>query len=333
MTSPAVTIPSFTLNNGRSFPALGLGTWAFEASGDREILEQAIYDAISLGVRHIDTAWIYQVEDKVGSAVRRAIADGLCKREDLVIVTKVWVINLTKDRLPVQAKESLQNLGLDYIDVLLIHWPFPMIDGGKKEHFPRKADGSFNFDENVDLYNETWKAMEQCVDEGITKSIGLSNFTPAQIETLWANSRIKPVVNQVESSPLLPNTKILNVCKKYGIIMTAYQPFGGSPQPQKDGSMALTDPRKQLFESPIVKALADKYGKTIAQILLRFHIQRGVAVIPKSVSKTRIAENTQIFDFELTCEELDSLIGMETGQRVCYMPEALLSKYNPFADD
>ena len=331
--SSSSKVPSFILNNGRAFPAIGLGTWAYEATGERDVLEQAVYDAISQGMRHIDTAWIYAVEDRVGAAVKRAIADGLVKREDLVIVTKIWVINLTKDRLLAQARESLGKLGLEYIDVLLVHWPVPMRDNGKGEHFPKNDDGSFAIDDDVDLYTETWPAMESCVDAGIAKSIGVSNFTPSQIDKLMSVARIKPVTNQLESNPLLPQDKVLATCAKYGIIVTAYQPFGGSPRPTEDGSLVETDSRKALFDSPIVKALADKYGKTVAQILLKFHVQRGVAVLFKSVTKTRIAENLNIFDFEMTQQELDSLTAMKTGQRVCYMPEVVRSKYNPFADE
>lgn len=331
--SAAANVKVFTLNNGQPFPSIGFGTWAFEESGERDVLEQSIYDAIAQGMRHIDTAWIYQVEGKVGAAVKRAIADGIVKREDLVIVTKIWVINLTKDRLLAQAKESRDSLGLDKIDVLLIHWPVPMKDNGKGEHFPKNEDGSFAIDDDVDLFNETWKAMEQCVDEGIAKSIGVSNFTPTQIETLVKSCRIKPVVNQVESNPLLPNEKILAACKKHDIIMTAYQPFGGSPRPAEDGTIVETDSRKALFDSPVVKAIAEKHGKTLAQILLKFHVQRGVAVLFKSVTKSRIAENINIFDFELTDEELASLNAMKTGQRICFMPEIVGSKYNPFADE
>lgn len=329
---PAI-VPEYVLNNGQRLPSIGLGTWMYEATGERDSLQQAIYDAIDAGVRHIDTAWIYKVEDKVGAAVKRAITDQLVKREDLVIVTKIWVTNMTKDRVMQQAKESMKSLGLDYIDILLVHWPLPMHDNGKPEEmFPLKPDGSFDFNEGIDIYNETWKAMERCVDEGITKSIGVSNFTVKQLDLLAKTARIKPVVNQVEGNLLLPNEKILQACKKHGIIMTAYRPFGGSPRPQDDGSSTENDTRKAMFESPIVKAIAAKHSKTIAQILLKFHVQRGAAVLFKSVNKKRIAENLNIFDFELTDQEMSSLKSMESGQRSCFMPKALASKNNPFAD-
>ena len=323
----------FTLNNGQPFPSIGFGTWAYEATGERDVLEQAVYDAIEQGIRHIDTAWIYRVEDKVGAGIKRAIADGLVKREELVVVTKIWVTNLRKERLLAQAKESLTSLGLEQIDVLLVHWPMPMTDNGKGGTFPTNEDGSFCLDDDVDIYEETWPAMEQCVDDGLTKSIGVSNFTSAQIDKLVASARIKPVVNQVESNPLLPNDTVLAACKKHGIIMTAYQPFGGSPRPQPDGSLKGSDSRAALFESTILKSIATKHRKTTAQIMLKFHVQRGVAVIFKSVTKSRITENLSIFDFELTDQEMSSLNRMKTGQRNCFMPQVVGSKNDPFADD
>ena len=342
--SQAQSIHNFTLNNGRPFPALGLGTWSWPDHNERGLLEQIVYDAVSIGYRHFDTAWVYGVEEQLGNALRKAIADGLVRREELVVVTKVWVTNLSKEGIPKSANESLKNLGLDYIDVLLVHWPFPMKDTGDGRHYPFKPGTTeFNFNEDVDLYSEVWPAMEKLVEAGITKSIGLSNFTAAQIEELMKRAKIKPAVNQVESTPLLPNEKILAACKKYGIVMTAYSPFGGSPLPATAPCREYTpdhlvgkvehDQRKALFESPIVKKIAENHKKTPGQILLKFHVQRGVATIPKTVHKDRLIQNTQIFDFELTEGELQELNGMKTSQRMCFMPQALKSKYNPFADE
>lgn len=324
---------SFPLNNGRSLPAVGLGTYAWMGTGEREILPNAVYDAISVGVRHIDTAWIYMVEDKVGEGIRRAIDEGIVKREDLTVVTKIWTFNMKRDRLIGQAKLSLKNLGLDYIDILMLHWPVCTIDNGNREEWPRNSDGSFALDNETDIYQETWKAMEDLVDQGLAKSIGVSNFTPTQLETLMQTARIKPVVNQVESTPLLPQTRTLEVCNKYGIVMTAYSPFGGSPAPQRDKTFAPSNPRKQLWENPVIVSLAEKYGKTVCQILLKFHVQRGVAVVPKSVSKERIKQNLDIFDFELTQEDMDSLLNLKTGERMLLIKKLIPSRYNPYADD
>lgn len=316
-------IPVVKLNNGRPFPLLGLGTWAYEQTGERDVLEQVVYDAICAGIRHIDTAWYYRVEKQVGAAVRRAISDGVVKRDDMTVVTKIWYTNMSRDRLLAQAKESQENLSLGAIDVLLVHWPVPM-----------KPD-SDQCDDSINIYTETWPAMEKCIEQGIAKSIGLSNFTPSQIETLVSKCTIKPVVNQVESHPLLPQNKILNTCRKHKIVMTAFMPFGGSPKPiagPNGTQLVERDVRKALFNSPVIKSIADKHKKSVAQVLLKFHVQRGVAVIPKSVSKHRIVENMQIFDFELTPDDMKQLASLETGERVCFMPGMTKSKYNPFTD-
>jgi diketogulonate reductase-like aldo/keto reductase len=323
----------FKLNNGLTLPAVGLGTYAWLGTGERDQLPTVVYDAIAAGVRHIDTAWIYMVEDKVGEGIKKAIDEGLVKREELTVVTKIWTFNMKRDRLIGQAKLSLHNLGLKYVDILMLHWPVPTMDQGKKEEWPRNPDGSFALDNETDIYNETWPAMEELVDQGIAKSIGVSNFTPTQIETLMKTARIKPVVNQVESTPFLPQSETLEVCRKHGIVMTAYSPFGGSPQPQRDKTFAASNIRAKLWQHPTVVSLAEKYNKTVCQILLKFHVQRGVAVVPKSVSPERIKQNLDIFDFELTPDELDSLINMKTGERMLMIKKLTASKYNPYADD
>lgn len=326
-------VPSFTMNNGLSLPAIGLGTYAWIGTGEREALPNVVYEAIRLGVRHIDTAWVYQVEDKVGEGIKKAIDDGIVKREDLTVVTKIWTFNMKKDRLKGQAKMSLKNLGLDYVDILMLHWPVPTIDQGKMEEWPRNPDGSFALDNETDIYTETWPAMEECVEKGICKSIGVSNFTPSQLEKLCETAKIKPVVNQVESHPLLPQNKTLAVCKKYGVIMTAYSPFGGSLQPQRDKSLAASSTRQNLWNNDVIKGLAEKYGKTVPQILLKFHVQRGVAAVPKSVTADRIKENLNLWDFEFTPEDMDQLAKLETGERMLLIKKLMASKYNPYIDE
>ena len=291
----------------------------------------SVYTAIAAGYRHIDTAWKYEVEKEVGEGIRKAVADGICKREDIVVVTKVWPTNFAADRVVRSATQSNESLGLGHIDVLLLHFPVPMHDKPGVP-FPLEEDGTTAFDDSTDVYNETWKAMEQLVDRGIAKSIGVSNFSSAQIETLVQTARIKPVVNQVESHPLLPQEKLLATCKKHDIVLTAYSPFAGSPRPAADGTLVPSDLKAKLYESEITKGLAIKYKKSVNQILLKFHVARGVAVIPKSVTKERIIQNTQLFDFELLPEELDALRSMETGERLVRVPGVEKSQYFPYTD-
>ena len=300
-------------------PALALGTWsAPENSEERQQVAKAVYDAISLGYRHIDTAWFYEVEDKVGEGARLAIKEGLVKREDLFIVTKIWVWNLSHDAVLRQAQESLANLQLDYIDCLLIHWPVPMKNVGKspsEQPFPLDSNGNPLYDDSVDIHNETWPALEECFKRGWAKSIGVSNYSTQQIEDLMKVAKIKPVVNQVESTPFLAQSKLKAVCDKHNIILTAYSPLGTSGIQNKDGTWSGHPLRNALFSNEVIKSLAEKYSKSIGQILLRFHTDRGVAVIPKSTSKNRIEENMKIFDFSFDENDWDALSSINFGWR------------------
>lgn len=329
-------IPTVTLNNGMKMPILGLGTSTPEKSEDRQQIARAVYDAISVGYRHIDTAWLYRVEDQVGNGVKQAIDEGLVKREDLFIVTKVWVWNLSRDALLRQTQESLANLQLDYVDCLLVHWPVPMKDLGRNpdsECFPIGSDGQPAFDESVDIHNETWPALEECVKRGWTKSIGVSNYSTQQIEELMKVAKIAPAVNQVESTPFLAQNKLKAVCDKYGIVLTAYSPLGQSSRPNKDGTWAPHPLRTALFSNEAIKSIAEKHSKTVGQILLKFHTDRGVAVIPKSVNKNRMAENTNIFDFSLDESDWKALAPLNTGWRS--IPNSILSgsKNYPLHED
>jgi len=329
-------IPTVKLNNGLEIPIVGLGTYGSPQSGDREKIVQAVYDAISIGVTHIDTAWIYEVEDKVGEGVRKAIADGVAKREDIFVVTKIWCTNLKKEGVTRQARESLKNLGLDYVDCLLVHWPTPLKDDGSgisDRVFQVGPDGKAFFDNDTNIYTETWPAMEEIYNQGLAKSIGVSNFNTKQIEELMKTAKVTPVTNQVECTPFLPQTKLQKVCAQHEITLTAYSPFGGSPKPQSDGTLKDQDITLALRTHPIIKELADKYGKTVYQILLKFHTSRGVIVIPKTVTKERIIQNADIFDFELADEEIKSLEALGNGGR-SVIPTPLIGhqKY-PFVEE
>ena len=313
---------------------LGLGTFVWDPALHKEAVCHAVYDAISLGYRHIDTAWMFKIEHQVGSGIKRAIAEGIVRREQMCAVTKVWVTNFTRDLVLRTAKESNDNLGLGYIDLLLMHYPTPSHDlpiVNPDKLMPRNPDGTVAFHDDIDIYNETWRAMEELVDQGLVHSIGVSNFSTTQIETLLRTARIKPVVNQVESHPLLPQEKLLAFCRKNGVIVAAFSPFGGSPRPMNRASDLENEIRGRLFTSEIISKLAEKYNKS-KQILLKFHVARGMAVIAKSVTKESIAANMEIFDLDLTQEELQSLRSIETGQRLVELEGAEASKYNPYTD-
>ena len=328
------TIPSVTLSSGHAFPILGYGTMV-EDHDEVHRVSEAVYTAISVGYRHMDSAWLYKNEHLVGQGVRRALEEGIVTRDEIFLVTKVWPTNYTRERLIKAAHKSSQELGLGYIDLLLLHFPVPVKDLPEEtwvDDFPCNADGSIAYDDSIDIYGETWKAMEELVDSGLVKSIGVSNFSCSQLETLFMTARIQPVVNQVESHPLWPCEKMIALCKRLSVIMTAYSPFGGTPLKNEDGSIEESVTRKRLFESETVKQLTAKYKKSPGQILLRFHVQRGVAVIPKTLTKDRMLENMNIFDFELEQQDLHALIGMEDKNREIPVPGLEESKYFPYTD-
>ncbi|CAG2102605.1 unnamed protein product, partial [Medioppia subpectinata] len=299
-------VPNIKLNNGLSIPVVGLGTWQSAPDGS---LYKAVRAAIDAGYRHIDCAYAYQNEEEVGKAINDAIKEGKVKREDLYIVSKLWLTFFKRDRVQVCVKRILAKLNTPYLDLCLMHWPmsFGQVD---EDLVPTGADGKV-VDGKVD-YLEAWEGLQDAVGAGLVKSIGISNFNSIQIERLLTKATIKPVTNQVEVHPYLAQTKLKKFCEDRGITLTAYSPLGNP------GSQVNTASDKdKLLKDPVVNRLATKYKKNVGQILLKFEAQRGVIVIPKSVSVDRIKSNIQIFDFELTQAEISELEALDRNYRSC----------------
>lgn len=315
----ASKVPKVKLNNGLEIPIFGLGTWKSK-SGE---VEQAVKDAIDIGYRHIDCAYVYGNEKEVGAALAAKIGDGTVKREDLWITSKLWNSYHRPDLVEKNLQITLSRLGLAYLDLYLIHWP----TGYKEEleDFPKDAEGNIIYSD-VD-YLDTWKAMEAAQKKGLTKTIGLSNFNKAQITRVLENATVKPAVLQIECHPYLNQKRLIEFAKSKGIAVTAYSPLGSPDRPwAKPG-----DP--QLMDDPKVVELAKKYGKTPAQILLRYQIERGVITIPKSVTKSRIQQNFDIFDFKLAPEDIAYIDTFDCNGRLCALATALTHKYHPFEHD
>lgn len=312
-------VPKIKLNSGYEIPVFGLGTWKSKPGE----VEEAVKYAIEIGYRHIDCAYVYGNEKEVGAALKKKIGDGTVKREDLFITSKLWNTFHRPDLVEKNIRTSLQNLGLDYLDLYLIHWPFAYKEEG--ETFPFGPDGKIQFSD-VD-YVDTWKVMEGLVKKGLTRSIGISNFNKKQIERVLAVATIPPAVNQVECHPYLNQSKLIEFCKSKGIAVTGYSPLGSPDRPNaKPG-----DP--QVLEDPKLKELAAKYKKTPAQIILRWPLDRGIITIPKSVTKSRIQQNFDIFDFSLTKEDVDYLNTFDCNGRFCALPAALGHPHHPFEND
>jgi len=312
----ASQVPNVLLNNGKTIPQLGLGTWGSPVGQ----VAQAVKDAIDIGYRHIDCAHVYGNEHEVGEGITAKIEEGVVKREDLFITSKLWNTFHRPDLVRGALETTLKNLNTSYVDLYLIHWPFAYKEDG--ELFPKGANDQLEFS-SVD-YLDTWKALEECVDAGLAKSIGLSNFNSVQTQRVLDNCRIKPVVNQFECHPYLNQQKLSEYLKSVGVVVTAYSPLGSPNRPW------VTKDDPVLLEDPKIVGLAKKYNKTPAQILIRYQIQRGHTVIPKSVTKERIASNFQVFDFQLTPEDVALINTFECNGRICPMTGAVGHPYHPF---
>ncbi|MHC5262756.1 aldo/keto reductase [Streptomyces sp. UC4497] len=272
------TTPEVTLNNGVTMPQLGFGV--FQVPDDEA--HAAVTSALDAGYRSIDTAALYENEKGTG----RAIADYGLAREDVFVTTKLWNTEQGRDTALRAFDASLDRLGMDYVDLYLIHWPVP----------------------SRDKYVETWQAFEEILAGGRARAIGVSNFLPEHLDRLAAETSVVPALNQIELHPRLQQSELRAYDAEHGIATEAWSPLGR-------GNGVLDD--------EIVTALARKYDRSPAQIVLRWHLQLGNVVIPKSVTPSRIRENIDVFDFELAADDMAALAGLETGERVGPDPAVL----------
>lgn len=298
-----MAVPTLKLDSGYDIPIVGLGTWKSKPGE----VTQAVIHAIEAGYRHIDCAFVYGNEGEVGTGIKAKIDDCTATRQDLFITSKVWNTFHSYNKVEENLRMSLKNLGTNYLDLYLIHWPMGYQEN--TEIFPKDENGKFIYSD-ID-YLETWKAMEYCVEIGLTRSIGVSNFNSQQLQRLLDNCRVKPAVLQIECHPYLNNAKMIQFCKERGIVVTAYSPLGSPDRPwAKPGDPVLT-------EHQTLKTVAQKYNRTVAQVILRYQTQRGVVVIPKSVTKERIIQNLRCTDFDLSEEDIKLIESFDCNGRVC----------------
>ncbi|MER2047957.1 MAG: aldo/keto reductase [Solibacillus sp.] len=262
-----------TLNNGVQMPWLGLGTYLVEEGPE---LLNAVKFAIKHGYRSIDTAAVYQNEEGVGEAIREAMKETGISREELFITSKVWNTDLGYEETLAAYETSLKKLGLEYLDLYLIHWAV------------------------VDKYKDAWRAMETLYKEGKVKAIGVCNFQVHHLEDLMKDAEIKPVINQVEYHPRLSQSEVKAFCEKNAIQFEAWSPLM----------------QAKLLDNPLLNDLAAKYNKTVSQVILRWDLQNGVVTIPKSTKEHRIVENADIFDFELSNEDMELINGLNQDFRI-----------------
>ncbi|MBP0727225.1 aldo/keto reductase [Bacillus sp. RG28] len=261
------------LNNGVKMPWLGLGVFKVEEGQE---LINAVKSAIKNGYRSIDTAAIYENEQGVGIGIREGIKEAGISREELFLTSKVWNADLGYESTIKAYETSLNKLGVEYLDLYLIHWP---VEG---------------------KYKDAWRALETLYKTGRVKAIGVSNFNIHHLEDLFKEAEIKPMVNQVEYHPLLTQKELQSFCQNNGIQLEAWSPLM----------------QGKLLDNPVLQEIANKYNKSIAQIILRWDLQNGVVTIPKSIKEHRIIENASIFDFELSKEDMEQIDQMNQNYRV-----------------
>ncbi|KAI1820812.1 NAD(P)H-dependent D-xylose reductase [Xylaria intraflava] len=311
-------VHSQKLASGYSMPLVGFGIWKVP----RETCADKVYNAIKLGYRYIDGAWDYQNSAEAGQGVRRAIAEGIVKREDLFITTKLWNNYHKREHAFAMAKLELEAWGLEYLDLLLIHFPislefipfdqirYPCFWSDKEQTKPSPMS-------KVPIA-ETWKALEDMVQtpenpSGFVKSIGISNFSSQLIYDVLSYAKIPISSLQIEHHPYLTQPQLIKVAKENNIVVTGYSSFG--PQSFLELNHAGALKAKSLFEQDVIKSIAAKHGKTPGQVVLRWNTQRGIAVIPKSNNVNRLKENLESVNFDLSDEELQQISDLNLGLR------------------
>lgn len=271
-----MSVPVLRLNNGVEIPQVGFGVFLIPETETKT----AVATALSAGYRHIDTAKLYQNEAEVGEA----IAEADIPRDEIFVTTKVWNSEQGYDPAIASFEASLDRLGLDVLDLLLIHWPVP----------------------DLDRYVETWHAFEKLYADGRVRAIGVSNFHVPHLQRLLDEGSVVPAVNQIELHPQLPQDELREFHARHGIVTEAWSPLAR-------GGAVLSD--------PTVVAIAERVGKSPAQVVLRWSLQLGNVVLPRSVTPSRIAENLELFDFSLTDDDMSALAGLSDGERIGPNPE------------
>lgn len=263
------------LVNGVKMPILGFGTFKIE---DLAVATQSVHDAIVCGYRHIDCASVYGNEKAVGEGLKSGMREASVTREEMFIVSKVWNADQGYEKTKAAFLKTSQDLGVDYLDLYLIHWPA----------------------RDIELTKGTWHALEELYNEGKVKAIGVCNFMKHHLEALLSFAKVPPMVNQVELHPQFPENYLRAFCAEKQIAITAWGPLM----------------QGKVFESEVLQEVAKKHNRTISQVTLRWHIQQHIIAIPKSIQKSRMIDNLNIFDFELDCDDMDAIAKLNTARRL-----------------
>jgi len=304
-----ITLP---VSTGAELPSVGFGFWKVEKASTAEVAQQAI----AAGYRHLDCACDYGNEVEVGHGIAQAIAGGLCQRDDLWVTSKLWNTYHSAEHVKMACEKSLKDLGLKQLDLYLIHFPIaqkyvPIDVRYPPGWFFDPAAAKPCMDEVRVPISETWAAMENRVADGLVKHIGICNFGTSLLRDLLSYARIRPSVLQVESHPFLVQSKLLRYCQQEDIAFTAFSPLGAASY----YSLGMASASESLLDHRIVQCIALAKHRSAAQILLRWGVQRGTSVIPKTSDVARMQENLQLFDFELSEDEMQSISGLDRNRR------------------
>ena len=297
---------------GSRMPAVGLGLWKI----DPQDVAQTVYQAIEAGYRHLDSAADYGNERQVGEGIARAIADGLCSREELWVTSKLWNTYHRREYVEAACRKSLDDLGLDYFDLYLVHFPIALSYVDFNDRYPPEwlfdpsAENPAMQLDAVPL-SETWGGMEQLVQNGLARQIGVCNYSASLLHDLMSYARIKPAMLQIESHPYLTQEALLRTAQQYNIAVTAFSPLGALSYVSIDMASA----NDSVLTEPAVVAAAQRTGATAAQVVLRWGIQRGTAVIPKTSNPQRLVENLTLSQFSLDDNEMAAISALNQNRR------------------
>lgn len=307
-----MTIPTLDVGADGQMPVIGLGLWKI----DKSVVADTVVEAIRAGYRHLDSACDYGNEKEVGEGIKRAIEEGLCTREDLWITSKLWNTYHHPDHVVMAMDQTLHDLGVDYLDLYLVHFPIAL----EFVPFETRYPPEWLFDPSEDMpvmkparvpLSDTWKAMETLVDSGLARHIGVCNYGVSLMRDLLNYARIPPAVLQVESHPYLTQEKLLRFCSEEDIAVTAFSPLGALSYLELDMAQA----NESVLVQPAVAGIAARLGKTPAQVVLRWGVQRGNAIIPKTTKPERLIENASLFDFELSADDMAAINALNKNQR------------------
>lgn len=308
-------------------PAVGLGLWKID-SGD---VAQAVYDAIKIGYRHLDSASDYGNEAQVGQGIAQAINDGLCTREELWVTSKLWNTFHRPEHVAAACAKSLEDLALDYLDLYLVHFPIALKYVDFADRYPPEwifdpAAPEPRMERDAVPLSDTWRGMEDLVEQGLARQIGVCNYNTGLLHDLMSYARIKPAMLQIESHPYLTQTALIRTAQEYGIAITAFSPLGASSYLELDMATA----QETVLSEGAVADIAARHGVSPAQVVLRWGMQRGTAVIPKTTKPERLQENLTLTGFVLSEAEMTAISGLNKNRRFNDPGAFCLDAFNTF---